>query len=111
ILLQQIDGDSERTTSFIRKGTLPVIAGNPPADAARPSGIKGMIVTVVMKVATEPMAPRTPAFLFQNPKNKSAPNNHSETPKNQLGTRMPTSWYAHEASVPLLISGIKHCSS
>lgn len=35
-----------RTRSFIRKATLSVIAGKPPADAAQPSGMKGMIVEV-----------------------------------------------------------------
>jgi hypothetical protein len=42
-----------------------------------------------MNVTHEPSAPRIPNFLFQNPKNKSATNNHSETPKNQLAPRMP----------------------
>jgi hypothetical protein len=37
--------------SFIRNGTLPFIAGNPPAAASQPSGMNGMIVTVPMKVA------------------------------------------------------------
>jgi hypothetical protein len=50
----------------MRKGTLPTIAGNPPADAAQPSGINGIIVTVIMNVAHEPSAPRIPNFLFQN---------------------------------------------
>jgi hypothetical protein len=59
----------------MRKGTLPTIAGNPPADAAQPFGINGIIVTVIMNVTHEPSAPRIPNFLFQNPKNKSAPNN------------------------------------
>ena len=63
---------------------LPVIAGNPPADAAQPSGMNGMIVTVATNEATEPSAPRMPSFLFQNPANNSAQNTHSETPKNQL---------------------------
>jgi hypothetical protein len=34
---------ASRTTSFIRKGTLPVIAGNPPASTSHPSGMNGMI--------------------------------------------------------------------
>src|ERR1700756_1506702 len=68
ILLQQIKRHS-RISSFIRKATLPTIAGNPPADAAHPSGIKGMILTVHRKVTTEPRAPSTPSFLFQNPAN------------------------------------------
>jgi len=58
------------------------MAGNPPADAAQPFGINGIMVTVLMKVAQEPSAPRIPTCLFQNPKNNSVPNNHSETPKN-----------------------------
>ena len=82
---------------------LPVIAGNPPADAAQPSGMNGMIVTVPMNEATEPRAPRIPNFLFQNPANKSAQNNHSETPKNQLAPRMPKTGYSQKISGPLLI--------
>src|ERR1700730_18788059 len=66
----------------MRKGTLPAIAGNPPADAAQPFGINGIIVTVIMNVTHKPSAPRIPNFLFQNPKNKSAPNNNCERPKN-----------------------------
>jgi hypothetical protein len=80
---------AKRTTSFIRKGTLPVIAGNPPAEAAQPPGINGIIVMVAINEKHEPRAPRIPNFLFQNPRNKSAPNSHSETPKNQLAPRMP----------------------
>ena len=63
---------------------MPVIAGKPPAAASHPSGMNGMIVTVAMKVALEPSAPRMPNFLFQNPRNNSVPNVHSETPKNQV---------------------------
>jgi hypothetical protein len=37
---------ASRTTSFIRKGTLPVIAGKPPAATSQPSGVNGMMVTV-----------------------------------------------------------------
>jgi hypothetical protein len=55
-----------------------------------------------MNVAEEPRAPRMPTFLFQNPKNKSAPNNHSETPKNQLAPRMPKTGYSQKISGPLL---------
>ena len=47
---------------------MPAIAGNPPADAAQPFGINGIIVTVVIKAILEPRAPRIPIFLFQNPK-------------------------------------------
>src|SRR5258708_1365241 len=43
--------------------------------------MNGMMVTVPTNVAHEPRAPRIPNFLFQNPRNKSAPNSHSETPK------------------------------
>ena len=68
---------------------MPVIAGNPPADAAQPSGMNGMMLTVAINEKQEPMAPRIPNFLFQNPKNKSAANNHSETPRNQAAPRMP----------------------
>ena len=69
----------------MRKATFPAIAGKPPADAAQPSGMNGIIVTVIMNVTQEPRAPRIPNLLFQNPKNKSPPNNHSETPKKPTG--------------------------
>src|SRR5262245_45233899 len=69
----------------MRKATRSVIAGNPPADAAQPSGINGIIVTVAINEKHEPRAPRMPNFLFQKPKNKSAPNNHSETPQKPAG--------------------------
>src|SRR6266481_6244931 len=72
---------AKRTRSFMRKATRSVIAGNPPADTAQPSGINGMIVDVAMKLPHAPKAPRTPSFLFQNPANKNAPSSHSETPK------------------------------
>jgi hypothetical protein len=48
----------------MRKGTLPAIAGNPPADAAQPFGINGIIVTVIMNVTHEPSAPRIPKFFI-----------------------------------------------
>jgi hypothetical protein len=51
--------------------------------------MNGMIVTVAMKVALEPSAPRMPNFLFQNPTNNSVPNVHSETPKDQVALRIP----------------------
>lgn len=58
---------ASKTTSFIRKGTLPVIAGKPPAATSQPSGMNGMMVTVAMKVPVEPRAPRTPNRLSQKP--------------------------------------------
>src|ERR1700736_6365199 len=90
----------------MRKATFPTIAGKPPADAAQPSGMNGMIVMVIMNVTHEPRAPRIPNFLFQNPKNKSAPNNHSEIPKNQLAPWMPKTGYIQEIRGPLLIKGL-----
>jgi hypothetical protein len=56
------------------------MAGSPPAEAAHPSGINGIIVTVPMNEATEPKTPKFLIFISES-KNKSAPNNHSETPK------------------------------
>ena len=89
--------------SFIRKATCSVIAGKPPADAAQPFGMNGIIVAVQMNVTHEPRAPRVPSFLFQKPRNKSAPNDHSETPKNQVAPRMPKTGYNQKISGPLLI--------
>jgi hypothetical protein len=45
---------------------LPVIAGNPPADAAQTSGMKGMMVAIPTNVAQAPSAPRTASLLSQN---------------------------------------------
>jgi hypothetical protein len=53
---------------------------------------------------------RIPNFLFQNPKNRSAPNNHSETPRNQLAPRRPKTGYIQEIRGPLLIKGINVCT-
>src|SRR5258708_19303730 len=39
---------AKRTTSFMRKATFPIMAGNPPADGAQPSAIKGMMEIVVL---------------------------------------------------------------
>src|SRR5580693_6158037 len=95
----------------MRKATLPCMAGKPPAEGAHPSGINGIIVMVIIKVTHEPRAPRTPNLLFQNPKNKSAPNSHSETPRNQLAPRMPNIGYSQKMRGPLLMYGISTCAS
>src|SRR6201987_2972235 len=97
---------ARRTRSFIRKATLSVIAGNPPADSSQPFGKNGMIVTVAINEKHEPMAPRIPNFLFQNPESKSAPNDHSETPKNRPAPRMPKTGYNQEIRGPWVIRGI-----
>src|SRR6266436_4968870 len=102
---------AKRTTSFIRNGTLPVIAGNPPADAAQPFGMNGMMVKVMRNVRHDPAAPSAPSVLFQKPMKMSAPNNHSETPRNQLAPRMPNTGYIQEMSGPLLMKGINVCAS
>src|SRR2546422_4170815 len=68
----------------MRNGTLPAMAGNPPADAAHPSGMNGMIVTVPRNAPQEPRAPRILSRLYQNPRNKSTADDHSDTPRNQL---------------------------
>jgi len=85
----------------MRNGTLPVMAGNPPADAAQPPGMNGMILTVPMNDAQEPRAPRIPNRLCQNPRKRSSPNNHSDTPRNQLAPRTPK--YIQEINGPLLM--------
>ena len=93
------------TTSFIRKGTLPTIAGNPPANSAQPFGMNGMIVTVVMKVTVEPRVPRIPNFLFQNPENKSAAMSHSDAPKKRVAPqRTPKAGYRICAKLHLAAS-------
>ena len=90
---------------------MPTIAGKPPADGAQPSGMKGMMVTVPMKVRHEPMAPRMPSRLFQKPANSSAQVSHSDTPRNQLAPRTPKTGYSQEMSGPLLMKGISTSAS
>ena len=87
----------------MRNGTLPVMAGKPPADAAQPSGMNGMMVTVPMNAAQDPSAPRIPNRLCQNPRNNSRANDHSDTPSTQLAPRMPNTGYIQKSSGPLLI--------
>jgi hypothetical protein len=43
--------------------------------------MKGRMLTVVMNLLTERMAPRMPAFGFQNPQISSAAVSHSDTPR------------------------------
>src|SRR5215510_12561375 len=47
---------ARRTTSLMRKGTFPAIAGNPAA-GSHPFGMKGMMVTVATNVKVDPSAP------------------------------------------------------
>jgi hypothetical protein len=63
-----------------------------------------MMATVPMKVSVEPMAPKIPSRLFQNPNNSSAPKVHSETPRNQLAPRTPNTGYSQKISGPLLMN-------
>src|SRR5262249_3599650 len=88
ILLQQVNDAARRTTSLMRKGTFPAIAGNPAA-GSHPFGMKGMMVTVATNVKVDPIAPSIPNLLSQKPRNRSAPNSHSETPRNQVAPRTP----------------------
>ena len=60
----------------------------------------------VMKVAVESIAPRRPAFLFQNPQIRSAAVSHSETPKIRLAPWIPSTGYIQKVSGPLLMNGI-----
>lgn len=91
---------ARRPISFMRKATMSVIAGNPPADFAQASGKNGMIEIVEMKTAQAPRAPKAPSFLFQNPENKSAPTNHSEIPRNRPAPRMPKTGYSQKMNGP-----------
>src|SRR5262245_54238160 len=102
---------AKRTRSFMRNGTLPAMAGNPPAEAAQPSGMNGMIVMVPMNAAHEPRAPRIPSRLYQNPRNKSSAKDHSDRPRNQLAPRTPNAGYNHQINGPLLIYGISTAAS
>src|ERR1700752_2322794 len=95
----------------MRKATSTVIAGKPPAEGAQPSGIHGIMVNVANMEKQEPIAPRIPSFLFQNPKNKRAQISHSATPKNHVAPRMPRTGYIQEIRGPLLMKGISSCAS
>jgi hypothetical protein len=79
------------------------MAGKPPADAAQPFGKNGIIVMVPTNEAHEPRAPTIPSFLFQNPRNKSRPNNHSDTPRNLVAPRMPRRGYSQKIRGPWLM--------
>src|SRR5436309_16003499 len=85
----------------MRNGTLPAMAGNPPADAAHPSGMNAMIVTAPRNAPQEPRAPRIPSRLYQNPMNKSTADDRSDRPRNQLASRRPHQEYSQETSGPL----------
>src|SRR5258707_10225303 len=98
---------ARRPISFIRKATMSVIAGNPPADFAQASGRNGMIEMVEMNAKQAPRAPRTPSFLLQKPENKSAQNSHSKVPKNRPAPRVPKTGYSQKISGPWLIRGIR----
>src|SRR5215470_5656080 len=95
----------------MRNATLPAMAGNPPAEAAQPSGMNGMIVMVPMNAAQEPRAPRIPSRLCQNPRNKRSAKDHSDRPRNQVAPRTPNTGYIHESSGPLLMNGISTSAS
>src|SRR5262245_43976847 len=98
------------TKSFIRNGTSPAIAGNPAA-GSHPFGMNGMIVRVVMKVMVEPMAPRIPNLLSQNPAYNSAQIVHAGAPKNRAPPRTPKAGYNQKMKGLLLINGIISCAA
>src|SRR5215475_3432661 len=100
---------ASRTKSFIRNGTRPAIAGNPAA-GSHPFGMKGMMVRVVKKVMVEPMAPRSPNLLSQNPAYRRARIVHSDAPKNRAPPRSPKAGYSQESKGLLLINGIIACA-
>src|SRR4029077_3072671 len=89
-----------RTRSFIRNATLSVIAGTPPAEAAQPPGMKGMIVEVAIIEKHKPRAPRILNCLFQNPASSSAPNSHSENPRKYVAPRTPKRGYNQKMRGP-----------
>src|SRR5207245_10548131 len=95
----------------MRNGTLPAMAGNPPADAAQPSGMNGMIVTLPMNDAQEPRAPRIPSPLCQNHRNKSRANDHSDTPSREIDPRTTNTGYIQEICGPLIRTGVRFYSS
>jgi hypothetical protein len=49
----------------MRKPSGKVMIGNPPASAAQPSGRKGIMLVVPMKVTIDPSAPRMPNLGLQ----------------------------------------------
>src|SRR5580658_3074996 len=78
-----------------------VIAGKPPADGSQLLGKKGRVVKVAMKEKHEPMAPKIPSCLFQNPSNNSRPKVHSAAPKNHVAPRMPKTKYIQDLVRPI----------
>ncbi len=70
-----------------------------------------MMVTIVTNVATERMAPRTPALGFQKPQIRSAAVSHSETPRKELAPWRPNTGYTQNVSGPLLMKAISVCAS
>src|SRR5258708_2750423 len=95
----------------MRKALVSVIAGNPPADAAQPFGINGIMVNVAMKEKHEPIAPRIPNFLFQNPRNNNRPKAHSATPRKKHAPRTPKTGYIQNIRGPWLMYGISAWAS
>jgi hypothetical protein len=63
--------------SFIRNRILLVIVGKPPADAAQPSGMNGMMVMVMMRVTTEPASPRMPGCRLYGYPARAGVNDHA----------------------------------
>src|SRR5437870_1475483 len=96
--------------SFIRNGTAPAIAGKPAA-GSQPSGMNGMIVTVVRNVPVEPRAPRIPNLLSQNPAYNRAKIVHSDAPKNRAPPRRPKAGYSQEMNGLLLMKGTISCAA
>jgi hypothetical protein len=80
ILFEEVEGNGQQDHIFHEEGNV-ADHRRESASRLRPAiRMKGMIVTVVMKVTTDPRAPKTPSFLFQKPANNNAPKSHSETP-------------------------------
>jgi hypothetical protein len=81
VLSQQVDRCRQENDILHQERKLPAITGKP-AIGSQPFGMNGMIVILV-----DPMAPKIPSGLLQNPRNSSAPNSHSETPRSQEAPR------------------------
>ncbi len=92
VLFQQVERCGEKNQILHEKATRSVIAGNPLADTAQPSGISGMIVDVAMKLPHAPKAPRTPNFLFQESREQERPKQPLRNAQEISGTANAENW-------------------
>src|SRR6185437_10854011 len=100
VLLQQVKRYSEQNHILHQKRNVPDHGGKSACRRRPAIRHDGMIVIVHKNVKTDPNAPSTPSFLFQNPANNNAPNSHSETPKKYVAPFTPKTGYIQKMRGP-----------